>query len=148
MQHYLFLHLPGCSFWVQYQFSRSVVSESLRPHGLQQARHPCPSPNPSLLKLMPIVSDHLILCCLLFRPPSTFTCIRVFSNELVLHIRWPNIGVSASASVLPMNIQDFFLLGFTWLDLLAVQETLKSIIQHQSSKASILWCSAFSRIHT
>ena len=103
-----------------FQFSRSVVSDSLRPHGLQQARHPCPSPNPSLLKLMPIVSDHLILCCLLFRPPSTFTCIRVFSNELVLHIRWPNIGVSASASVLPMNIQDWFPLGWTvWISLLS-----------------------------
>ena len=99
-----------------FQFNITVMSTSLWPHGLQQARHPCPSPNPSLLKLMPIVSDHLILCCLLFRPPSTFTCIRVFSNELVLHIRWPNIGVSASASVLPMNTQDWSTLEWTgWI---------------------------------
>ena len=105
----------------------------------------------SLLKLMPMESvmpsNYLILCHPLLLL-SIFPSIRVFSNELALCSKWPNIGVSASASVLPMNIQDFFLLGFTWLDLLAVQETLKSILQHQSSKASILWCSAFSRIHT
>ena len=76
----------------------------------------------SLLKLMSIAlvipSNHFILCCLLLLLPSIFTCIRVFSKELVLHIRWPNIGVSASASVLPMNIQAWFPLGWTvWISL-------------------------------
>ena len=75
------------------QFSRSVVSDSLWPHGLQLTRPPCPSPTPSLLKLMSIElvmpSNHLILCCPLLLPPSIFTSIRVFSNESVLHVRWP-----------------------------------------------------------
>ena len=70
----------------------------------------------SIESVMP--SNHLILCCLLLLPPSIFPSIRVFSNESALHIRWPNIGVSASASVLPMNIQDWFPLGWTgWISL-------------------------------
>ena len=73
----------------------------------------------SLLKLMSIESvmpsNHLILCCPLLLQPSVFLSIRVFSNELVLRIRWPSIGVSASASVLPMNIQGWFSLGLTGL---------------------------------
>ena len=73
------------------------------------------------------------------RPPSIFPSIRVFSNELILHIGGQNIGVSASASVL-RNFHS----GLTdWLDLLAAQGTLKSLLQHHSSKASILWRSAF-----
>ena len=80
-------------------------------------------------------SSHLILCRPLLSP-SVFPSIRAFSSESVLQIRWPNTGVSASSSVLPMNIQD-------WLDLLAVQRTLKNLLQHHSSKASILQCSAF-----
>ena len=72
-----------------------------------------------LLKLMSITSvmpsNHLILCCLLLLPPSIFPSIRVFSNESVLPIRWPNIGDSASASVLPMNIQGWSPLGWTGL---------------------------------
>ena len=76
----------------------------------------------SLLKLMSIESvmpsNHLILCCLLLFLPSIFPSIRVFSNESALHIRWPNIGVSASTSVLPMNIQDWFPLEWTsWISL-------------------------------
>ena len=76
------------------QFSCSVVPDSLPPHGLQHARFPCPSPNSqSLLKLMSIElvmpSDHLILCHPLLLLPSIFPSIRVFSNESVLHIRWP-----------------------------------------------------------
>ena len=70
------------------------MSDSLRPHGLQHARTPCPSPSLSLLKLMSIESvmpsNHLILCQPLLLLPSIFLSIRVFSNELVLHIRWPN----------------------------------------------------------
>ena len=75
------------------QFSCSVLSDSLWPHGLQHARPPCPSPTPSLFKLISIESlmpsNHLILCCPLLLPPSIFPSIRVFSNESLLHIRWP-----------------------------------------------------------
>ena len=86
-------------------FSHSVVSDSLRSHGRQHARPPCPSP-PPLLKLMSIElvmpSNHLILCLPLLLPPSTFPRIRVFSNESFLRIRWPKYcSFSASASVLP-----------------------------------------------
>ena len=73
-------------------------------------------------------SNHLILCCPLLLLPSIFSSIRVFSNESALRIRWPNIGVSASTSVLPMNTQDWSPLEWTGLDLLAVQGTLKSIL--------------------
>ena len=93
------------------QFSHLVVSDSLRPHGLQHARPPCLSPPPwSLLKLMSIESvmspNHLILCHPLLLPPSIFPSIRVFSNESALCISDQSTGVSASTSVLPMNIQD------------------------------------------
>ena len=95
------------------QFSHSVMSDSLRPHESQQARPPCPSQTPSLLKLMPIESvmpsSHLILCCPILLlspiPPS----IRVFSNESTLRMRWPkywSFSFNFSASVLPMNTQD------------------------------------------
>ena len=87
-------------------------------------------------------SNHLILCHPLLLQPSIFPSIRVFSYESVLTTGGQSIGVSASASVLPMNIQDWFPLGWTgWISLL--QGTLKSLFQHHSSKASILWCSAF-----
>ena len=98
----------------------------------------------SLLKLLSIKSvmpsNHLILCQPLLLPPSILPSIRVFSNESVFCQR---IGVSASTSVLPMNIQDWLLkdglVGSAW-----VQGTLKSLLQHHSSKALILWHSAFS----
>ena len=87
---------------------------------------------------------YLILCHPLLLLPSVFPSIRVFSSESVLCIRWPKYGVSASASVLPMNIQDSFPLEWTdWLDLLAVQGTLKSLFQCHSSKASIRQPAAF-----
>ena len=101
----------------------------------------------SLLKLMSIESvmpsNHLILCRLLLLPPSIFPSIRVFSNESVLHIRWPKYW-SFSFSISPSN-EYSVLISFRmdWLDLLAVQGTLKSLLQHHSSKASILRCSAF-----
>ena len=85
-------------------------------------------------------SNHLILCCPLFLPPI-FPSVRVFSNESVLHIRWPKYW---SLSISPSN-EYLRLISFRndWLDLLAVQGTLKSLLQHHSSKASILWHSAF-----
>ena len=123
------------------------MSNSLRLHGLQHARPPCPSPTPSLLKLMLIElvmpSNHLILCHPLLLPPSIFPSITVFSNVSALCIRWSK-DWSFSFSISPSN-EYLGLISFRmdWLDLLAVQGTLKSLLQHHSSKASILWCSAF-----
>ena len=101
----------------------------------------------SLLRLMfvelVIPSNHLILCCPLLLLPSMFSSIRVFSNESVLCIRWTKYW-SFSFSISPSN-EHPRLISFRmdWLDLLAVQGTLNSLLQHHSSKASILWCSAF-----
>ena len=101
----------------------------------------------SLLKLMPIesvmISNHLVLCRPLLLPPSIFPSIRVFSNESVLHIRWPKywgFGFSISPSNKHSGLLSF---RMDWLGLLAVQGTLKSLLQHHSSKASIFRCSAF-----
>ena len=101
----------------------------------------------SLLKFMSIESvmpsNHLIVCCPLLLPPSIFPSIRVFSNESVLHIRWPKYW-SFSFSICSSNeYSGLISFRMDWLDLLAVQETLKSLLQHHSSKASILWCSTF-----
>ena len=88
-------------------------------------------------------SSHLILCRPLLFPPSLFPSIRVFSSESVLHIRWPKYW-SFSLSISPSNeCSGLISLRIGWLDLLAVQGTLKSFLQHHSSKASILRCSAF-----
>ena len=101
----------------------------------------------SLLKLMSIESvmpsNHLILCHPFPLPPSIFPSIRVFSNESLLCIRWPKYW-SFSFIISPSNeYSGPISFRMDWLDLLAVQETLKSLLQHHSSKASILWCSAF-----
>ena len=101
----------------------------------------------SLLKLMSIMSvipsHHLILCHPLLLLPSTFPSIRVFSNESVLLIRWPKYW-SFSFNISPSNEQPGLIaFRMDWLDVLAVQGTLKSLLQHHSSKASILQCSAF-----
>ena len=88
-----------------------------------------------------IPSNHLILCCPLLLLPSIFLSIRVFSNKSVLHIRWPKYW---SLSISPSNIYSGLIsFKIDWFDLLAVQGTLKSLLQHYSSKASILWGSAF-----
>ena len=122
------------------QFSRSVVSDSLQPHGLQHARPPCPSPTPRVysdshplsqwchptIQLSNPLSTPLLL-------PSIFPSIRVFSNELALCF-------SISPSTEYSGLISF---RIDWLDLLAVQGTLKHLLQHYSSKASILQCSAF-----
>ena len=120
---------------------------TLRPHGLQHAGLPCPSPTPgayskltSIESVMP--SKHLILCRPLLLPPSIFLSIRVFSNESVLRIRWPKYW-SFSFSISPSNeYSGLVSFRMDWLDLLAVQGTLKSLLQHHSSKASILRHSA------
>ena len=101
----------------------------------------------SLLKLMSIMlvtpSNHLILCHPLLFPPSVFPSIRIFSNKSILRIRWPNHW-NFSFSISPSN-EYSGLISFRMdrLDLLAVQETLKSLLQHHSSKTSVLWHSAF-----
>ena len=88
-------------------------------------------------------SNHLILCRPLFLLPSIFPSIRAYSNESVLHIRWPKYW-SFSFSVSPSNeYSGMISFRIDWFDLLTVQETLKSLLQHHSSKASIFWCSAF-----
>ena len=88
-------------------------------------------------------SNHLILCHPLLLLPSIFPSIRVFSNESVLPIRWPKY-CSFSFSISPSNeYSGLISFRMDWLDLLAPQGTLKSLLQHHSSKASILWCSAF-----
>ena len=102
---------------------------------------------PELFKLMSIVSvmpsSHLILCRPLLLPPSIFRSIRVFSRESVLHIRWPKYW-SFRFSISPSNeYSGLISFRIDWLDLLAVQGTLKSFLQHHSSKASILRCSGF-----
>ena len=126
-------------------FSCSVVSDSLQPHGLQQARPPCPSPTPgaytnpcSIMLVMP--SNHLILCCSLLLLPPIPASIRVFS---ALCIRWPKYW-SFSFNISSSNEHSGLIsLRMDRLDLLGVQGTLKSLLQHHGSKASILWCSAF-----
>ena len=101
----------------------------------------------SLLKLMSIesvmLSNHLILCHPLLLPPSTFPRIKDFFNESVLHIRWPKYW-SFSFSISPSNeYSGMISFSMDWLDLLAVQGTLMSLLQHHSSKAPVLWCSDF-----
>ena len=140
---------PTLSFGLSsVQFSHSVVSDSLRPHELQHARPPCPSPTPrsspkltSIESAMP--SSHVILCCPLLLLPSIPPSIRVFSNESTLWMRWPKYW-SFSYSIIPSKEHPGLIsCRMDWLDLLAVQGTLKSLLQHHSSKASILQRSAF-----
>ena len=134
--------------FINVQFSHSVVSDSLWPHELQHTRSPWSITNSrSLFKLMSIESvmpsNHLILCGPLFLLPSIFPSIRVFSNESALRIRWPKYW-SFSFSISPSNEHSGPIsFRMDWLAFLAVQGTLKSLLQHHSSKASILQPSAF-----
>ena len=132
------------------QFSHSVVPNSLQPHGLQHTRFPCFTVHHQLLEHIQLMSIksvmpsiHLILCCPLLLPNSIIPSIRVFSNESVLRIRWPKYW-SFSFSISPSN-EYLGLISFRieWLDLIAVQGSLKSLLQHHSSKASILQHSVF-----
>ena len=95
----------------------------------------------SIESVMP--SSHLILRCSLLLVPSIFPSIRVFSNESILHIRWPKYW-SFNFNISPFSeYSGLISFRIDWLDLLTVQGTLKRLLQHHSSKASILWCSAF-----
>ena len=88
-------------------------------------------------------SNHLILCCPLLLPPSIFPSIRVFSNQSALHIRWPKYWTFSFSISPPSEYSGLISFRIDWLDLLAVQGTLKSLLQNHSSKASILQCSGF-----
>ena len=140
-----FRHLGAHFSSVQFS-SVAQLCPTLWPHGLQHARPPYPSPAPGLLKLMSVESvmpsNHLISCCPLL-PPSIFPSIRVFSSESVLHIRWPKYW-SFNFSISPSNeYSGLISFRMDWLDLLAVWGTLKSLLQHHSSKASVFQHSAF-----
>ena len=124
------------------------MSDSLQPHELQHSRPPCPSPTPrihsnstSIELVMP--SNNLILCCPILLLPPIPPRIRVFSKESTLSMRWPKYW-SFSFSIIPSKeYPGPSSFRMDWLDRLAVQGTLKSLLQHHSSKASILQCSAF-----
>ena len=123
-------------------FSHSVLSDSLQCHGLQHARLPCPLPNPRLYSNS-CPSSHLILCHPLLLPPSIFPSIRVFSNESFICIRWPKYWSFSFSTSPSKEYSGLISFRIACLDLLTVQGTLKSLLQHHSSKSSILWCSTF-----
>ena len=128
-----------CHVGFCHQFSHSVVSDSLWPQGLQHTRLSCPSPT---LGAYSNSCPSSWWCC----PPlssSVFPSIRVFSNESVLRIRWPKYW-SFSFSISPSSeYSGLISLRIDWFNLLKIQGTLKSLFQHNNSKASVLWCSAF-----
>ena len=124
------------------------MSNSSLPHGLQHARPPCPSPTPEVSSnscplsqwCHPTISSSVVPFSSL---PQSFPASEYFSNESVLCIRWPKY-CSFSFSISPSKeYSGLISFSMDWLDRLAVQGTLKSLLQHRSSKASILWCSAF-----
>ena len=107
---------------------------------------------PSLLKFVSIESvampsNHLI-CCPLLLLPSIFPCIRVFSNESVLRIRWPKYWSFSFSSSPSSDYSGQISFKIDWFDLITVQGTLNSLLQHHNSKASSLWCSAFFMVQT
>ena len=141
------LYLPSLDKWyhlLSVQFSRSDLSDSLQPHGLQ---HLSITNSQNLFKLTsiePLVpSNHLTFRCPLLLLPSIFPSIRVIFHESVLCIRWPTYW-SFSFSISPSNeYSGLISFRIDWLDLLVVQGTLKYLLQHRSSKAAVLRCSSF-----
>ena len=133
---------------ISVQLSLSVMSNSLQPPWTAARQAPLSITNSqSLLKLMSIESvmpsNHLILCHPLLLLPSIFPSILFFSSESTLCIRWPKYWSFSFSISLSNEHPGLISFRMDWLDLLAVQGTLKSLLQHHSSKASILWCSAF-----
>ena len=126
------------------------MSDSLHHHGLQHARPPCPSPTPGVYSISCPFSRwchaSTSFCHPFLLPPSIFPSIRVFSNELVLHMRWPTYWSFSFSISLSNEHPELISFRRDWLDLLAVQGTLKSLLQHHSSKVSVLQCSAFFRV--
>ena len=124
------------------QFSRSVMSDFVTPRTAAHQASLSIINSQSLLKLMSIESvmpsNHVIFCQPLLLMPSLFPSIRVFSNESVLHIRWPKYRSISPSNVYPGLIS----FGIDWLDLWSLRNS-QSLLQHQSSKAPILWCSTF-----
>ena len=130
-----------------FQLSCSVVSDSWRSHGLQHARLPCPSPTPgaysnscpssrnAIQPSHPLSSPSFL--------PSIFPSIRVFSNESVICITWPKYWSFSFSISLSNEYSGLISFRLDWFDLLAVQRTLKNLLQHHNSKASVLWSSAF-----
>ena len=117
------------------------MSDPLQHHGLQHARPPCHHQLPKFTQTHVHWVSDLILCHPLLLQPSLFPSINVFSNGLALCIRWPKY---CSFSISPSNeYSGLISLRMDWFDLLAIQGTLKSLLHHHSSKASILWCLAF-----
>ena len=142
-------------FWVivpMFQFSHSVISDSSRPHELQQTRPPCPSPTPGIYPnscplswwCYPIISSSVIpfsSCLQSFPASGSFQMSQFYASG------GQNVGASASASVLPVEYSGLISFRIDWLDLLAVRGTLKNLFLHYSSKASILWYPAFFMVH-
>ena len=132
-------------FWVQFSSVAQLCPIICDPMDCSTPGLPVYHQLPEFIQLISIESvmpsNHLILCHPLLLPPSIFPSIRVFSNESVLHVRWPKYW---SFSISPSS-EYSGLISFRvhWLGLLAVQGTLKSLLQHHSSKASVLWCSSF-----
>ena len=143
-----FIYCPDLFFIQSVQFSHSVVSDSLRPHALKHAKAPCPSPTPGVYSnscplswwCHPTISSSVVpfsSCLQSFPASGSFQMSQFFATG------GQSIGVSASVLILPMNIQDWSPLG--WIGWISLQSkgTLKSLLQHHSSKASILRHSAF-----
>ena len=136
--------------WIpsSFQFSRSIMFDSLQPHGLQRPRPPCPSPTPRVHSdyhplnwwCHPAISSSVVP---FYSCPQSLPASESFLNESTLRMRWPKYW-SFSFSIIPSK-EHPGLISFRmdWLDLLAVQGTLKSLVQHHSTKASILRHSAF-----
>ena len=129
----VFIQSPNC--FLLFMTSWTVARLLCPPLSLRICSNSCPLSHV-------ILSEHLILCYLLLLLPSIFPSIMVFSNVLALCIRWPSIGTSALASVLSMNIQDWFPSVLTGM-ISFLTEWLRGLLQHHRSKASILWYSAF-----
>ena len=141
------LYYPQVVQFSSVQFSHSVMSNSLQPPWITAHQASLSiTISWSSLKLMSVdsvkPSNHLTICRPLFLLPPIPPSIRVFSNESTLHLRWPEYW-SFSFSIIPSKEIPGLIFRMDWLDLLAVQGTLKSLLQHHSSKASIFWCSAF-----